>query len=110
MKTRTTVFSRKALEDVSEITLYIASGSLRAAEGFREALEHAYSTLEGLPHIGALRSFGHPRLFDVRMWPIPKFEKYLLLYRVHADTIEIVRVVHGARDLPALFEEDETEE
>jgi toxin ParE1/3/4 len=109
MKTRTTVFSRKAQEDVLEITRYIASGSLRAAEGFREALEHAYSTLEAMPYLGASRSFGHPRLFDVRLWPIPKFEKYLLLYRPHPDSIEIVRVVHGARDLPALLAEEPEE-
>jgi len=106
-KRRTTALSRKAGEDVLEIALHISSGSVRAAEAFREALEHAYSVLEEMPEIGALRSFDNPRLADLRMWPVRKFEKYLLLYRVLGNTVHIVRVLHGARDIQALFSEPE---
>jgi toxin ParE1/3/4 len=32
----------------------------------------------------------------MHLWPVGK---YLILYRAAADGIEVVRVVHGARDL-----------
>ena len=33
---------------------------------------------------------------------------YLILYRALGDSVEIVRVLHGARNLSALFTRDET--
>ena len=38
------------------------------------------------------------------MWPIPRFEKYLIFYRFNDDTLEVIRVLHGARDLTRIFE------
>ena len=32
--------------------------------------------------------------------------KYLIVYRVGEDTVQVLRVVHGARDLDALFENE----
>lgn len=32
---------------------------------------------------------------------------YLVVYRIALDTVRIVRVVHGARDLPAIFGDDD---
>ena len=32
------------------------------------------------------------------------FEKYLVFYCFSDDTIQILRVIHGARDYPLLFE------
>jgi len=99
------VFSQKSKEDVVEIALYIASGNVRAAKEFRKALERTYSVIETLPKVGSLSDFGNLRLVDMRMLPIQKFEKYLLVYRVTKDSIEIIRVIHGARDLPLAFGE-----
>jgi plasmid stabilization system protein ParE len=31
---------------------------------------------------------------------------YPIFYRVDADIVEIIRVLHGARDLPRILEED----
>ena len=96
-------FRRKALEDIEGIVRYIAADSPRAAQAFREALEQACSVLAEMPDMGMHRNFGHPRLTDIRLWPLRQFEKYLLVYRTQGETLDIIRVVHGARDLPALF-------
>ena len=37
------------------------------------------------------------------MLPVRKFDNYLIFYRSTPEGLEIVRVVHGARDLPSLF-------
>lgn len=31
---------------------------------------------------------------------------YLVLYRVRSESVEVVRVLHGARNLKALFEDE----
>ncbi len=35
--------------------------------------------------------------------------RYLILYRVGPDSVDILRIVHGARELGALLEGDEEE-
>jgi len=41
----------------------------------------------------------------VRRWRIQRFESYLVFYRDTGRAIEIIRVVHGARNIERLFEE-----
>ena len=36
--------------------------------------------------------------------------KYLIIYRLHDDTVQVLRIVHGARDLDALFEREPSPE
>jgi len=64
------------------------------------------ATYIALDNPDAAEWFGDARLHNVRMWPVPKFRRYLVFYRELADVVEIVRVVHGARDLPSLFSDD----
>ncbi|MGH9753344.1 MAG: type II toxin-antitoxin system RelE/ParE family toxin, partial [Blastocatellia bacterium] len=33
------------------------------------------------------------------MWPVKGFDKYRIYYRPRGDTIEILRILHAARDL-----------
>ena len=43
----------------------------------------------------------HPKLAGIRLFLVPKpFDKHLIFYRVCGDTLDIVRIVHGLRDLP----------
>lgn len=69
-----------------------------------DALEDAAGRLLATPRIGAERPFG--RIEGLRMWRVPGFEKHLIFYRETADGIEIIRVLHGARDLAGLFGDD----
>jgi toxin ParE1/3/4 len=70
---------------------------------FFESFESACEQLCEFPELGSVREFSRKELTAVRMWPLPGFERFLLFYRILPESIEIVRVVHGARDLPALF-------
>lgn len=103
MKRLPIVFGHQAIEDLLDIVEYLAAENPTAAQAFREDLERSCAVLAEMPGIGMLRSFSHPQLADVRWWPLKRFEKYLVFYRVQEDALHIVRVVHGARDLPALF-------
>jgi toxin ParE1/3/4 len=39
------------------------------------------------------------------MYPVRGFERHLVFYRERDDGIEIVRVLHGARDIPSVMDE-----
>jgi toxin ParE1/3/4 len=60
--------------------------------------------------MGRQRETTNPNLADLRQWPVPGFEKYLIFYRPAEDGIDVVRVLHGARDLDAILDEEEQEE
>jgi plasmid stabilization system protein ParE len=44
------------------------------------------------------------------MFPVKRHENYLIFYQSTEDELLAVRVLHGARDIAALFEEEEDEE
>ena len=99
------IFRRKAEEDIAAIAAYIAGDSRAAAERFFAALANLCELLISTPSIGSARIFQSPRLTEMRMIPLKNFEKYLVFYRFTGDAIEILRVIHGARDYPLLFDE-----
>jgi len=105
MSQRTIVFQRKALEDIEEIVSFIAQDSTKAAKNFRDTLEQTCVLLAEMPDMGMARDFKNPTLTNIRLWPLKRFEKYLIFYRVQGNTLNIIRVVHGVRDLPTLFGE-----
>lgn len=39
------------------------------------------------------------------LWPVPRFENWLIFYRIDDETLTVVRVLHGARELPAALDE-----
>jgi toxin ParE1/3/4 len=41
-------------------------------------------------------------LAGIRIWPIRGFDKILIIYAVDRTGIDVLRVVHGARDLDVL--------
>ena len=92
---------------LDRIAAYIAEDSgLSTGIRFLGAAESAFAALNSMPRIGNSREFRNPALSGLRMWPIPGFVKILIFYRQVGDGIEIVRVLHGARDIPSILEED----
>jgi toxin ParE1/3/4 len=86
-----------AERDLEEIWFFIAQDDPTAADRLLDLLEEKYKLLAENPHMGPAR----PDIAkELRYHPVGS---YLLLYRVIPGGIELVRVVHGARDLPSLF-------
>jgi toxin ParE1/3/4 len=89
----------RALLDLAGIILDLSRrAGPEVAERFCAAVESALHTLESAPAIGRPRRFRQPGL---RSWQVPGFRRWLLFYRpLDQDRgVELVRVVHGARDL-----------
>jgi toxin ParE1/3/4 len=100
---------RSAAEnDVAEHARYLQDKNLEAAIHFLDAFDAALALIERSPGIGASCRFQNPLFQGMRVWPISGFKNYLVFYRVLPDEIEVVRVIHGARDLKAIFGEGES--
>ena len=90
--------SRAAKNDLDEIWFYIAGHNIDAADRFVDLLADKFPLLASSPAMGRAREELEPGL---RSFPV---KRYLILYRPRKGGIEIVRVIHGARDLSALFD------
>ncbi|MBI3879881.1 MAG: type II toxin-antitoxin system RelE/ParE family toxin [Verrucomicrobia bacterium] len=70
---------------------------------FLDAVESAVAELARQPFLGRLRlEHGEGR----RSWRVPGFGKWLIFYRVRDNSLQLQRVVYGARDLPRVLGHD----
>jgi toxin ParE1/3/4 len=96
---------RAALEDlVDQTAWYITHAGQAVADRFDEAVERALQALLATPGIGAPRPRANPALRGLRMHPVRGFESHLIFYRPITDGIELIRVLHGAREIEAILE------
>lgn len=89
-----------ARRDLDEIWDYIARDNVNAADRVLEQLAEKFSLLAIHKLIGRQEDrFGR----GVRVLP---HNAYLIFYLSDRDPIEIVRVIHSARDIPTIMESD----
>lgn len=93
--------TERAERDFREIVFYLDDKSPAAADRFVDAIEQKLHLLSDFPLMGRSREELAPGLRSVIV------EKYVLFYRVEADSIQVVRILHGRRDFPSIFREDE---
>jgi toxin ParE1/3/4 len=105
MKTIPIIVLPKAERDLEEQYNYISCDSLSAAKRYYGAVDKTFEQLAAMPGIGGYWDPHHPRLFDLRIWPVRGFHNFLIFYRLYKDRLEIVRILQGARDLPIVLEE-----
>jgi toxin ParE1/3/4 len=87
-----------ARADLQEIHSHIAKDKPEAARRFVERLRAKARQLAETPGMGRSRGEDlRPNLFS---FPVGQ---YILFYREQPGGIVLVRVIHGSRDLPALF-------
>ena len=94
------VLTQAAKGDLRKILEYLEGDSPSALLKVVDALDDAMQLLADNPGIGHLRSDLTPQ--DVRFWSVLR---YLVIYRPDTKPLEIVRVLHGKRDVRRLLEE-----
>jgi toxin ParE1/3/4 len=96
----TIVVRPRALYDLAEIWAYIADDSVDRADAFAALIDRKFQTLSRRPGIGRTR----PELAtDLRSFAVGN---HVIFYLPIANGVEIVRVLHGARDLEAVLGDD----
>jgi len=103
---RRLVVSAGVDRDLDETLEYLGQSDRRVADRFLTAVHRVFADILESPGIGARREFQAARLHEIRSWRIKGFEKWLVFYRVTDEAVEILRVLHGARDLGEAFDED----
>jgi toxin ParE1/3/4 len=103
---RSYIFSPAADRDVEEQFDYLAERSLETAVRFLRAVDATCDALGRMPELGERQSFGRERLLVLRAWQVRGFENYVVFYRPIQNGIEVVRVLHAARDIAAIFAEE----
>jgi toxin ParE1/3/4 len=94
-----------ATADIDHAAAYLYQENPDMAAAFLDCLEQSFNSMLGQPGAGSPR-YAHvmPGAF-LRMWPVNRFP-YLVFYLEFDGVLEVVRVLHQARDLPALLSEE----
>jgi toxin ParE1/3/4 len=105
MKAKPVIPRALANQDVDDaISYYLGEQAEQAALGFIDALEAAYAHIARHPASGLSR-YAHaldvPGLF---YWPLSHYP-HLVFYVQRDDHIDVWRVLHGMRDIPAWLTE-----
>jgi toxin ParE1/3/4 len=91
--------SKRAKADIDEIWAYIATEtSIQAASRIGDSLARSFRLLRRVPFAGRSREQDLiPGLRSIASG------RYVVFYRVEAGVVRIVRILHGSRDIHAIF-------
>lgn len=96
---RKIVFSPESIEDLENIWLYIAQDSPSRADHFLDKLKTlCRKNLAVFPEIGTGRDY-----LDEGVFAFP-FKNYMVYYRYNHTQTEILRILHGSRDMLVVFQ------
>ena len=87
----------RAEQDLADIWAYIAEKNLPAAERLLSEIEFRLQLIAETPMLGPAFPSIAPNL---RFFPL---KPYLILYQILPDSIEIVRILDGRRDIPSVI-------
>jgi toxin ParE1/3/4 len=98
------VLRPKADQDLDQQAYYLATeAGAETGHRFLVAAHETFALLSTQPQMGWPLRLRNPRLAFLRVFRISGFEKMLVLYAPLSSGVEIVRVIHGSRDLIAFL-------
>lgn len=101
MKRKSVDLRRAAQRDIDEaIDFYVAQTAHDAAHRFIDEVERALDHLSRHPESGSPRYALELGLPGLRHWPVAGYP-YLVFYHDRSERIDVWRVLHGERDIPA---------
>jgi toxin ParE1/3/4 len=68
------------------------------------AADTTFQRLAAMPELGEGQEFGRKGLAGLRVWQVQGFENHLIFCRPVERGIEVLRVLHAARDVAAVFD------
>ncbi|HQH28153.1 MAG TPA: type II toxin-antitoxin system RelE/ParE family toxin [Oligoflexia bacterium] len=89
---------------VEQFVWYAENAGLEVADRFLVAADNSLVHLSEMPEMGSPVFVSRQELAGIRRWPIKGFEKIFAFYFPLSDGIDVIRVLHGGRDLQKLFD------
>jgi toxin ParE1/3/4 len=94
----------RARKDIEQQATYLSQEATPAiGHKFLLSAHETFVLLAAYPEMGWHFRLQHPRLTSLRAFRISRFEKMVVLYLPASTGVEIVRVIHGSRNLLALI-------
>ena len=94
-------FTPQASDDFLDIWSFIARDNPEAADRVEAAIFRACDLLAGSPLAG--RRQKDLTSLPIRFWVVHPYSNYLIVYDSEKKPLQIIRILHGARDLPSLL-------
>ena len=105
MTAKPVVPREQANRDIDEaIAYYLSEDAEQAALGFIDAVEQAYAHISLHPATGSPRYAHELNLPRLRCWPLTRYP-HLVFYVERPSHIDVWRVLHGQRDIPAWMQD-----
>jgi plasmid stabilization system protein ParE len=99
-------FRQAASDDVvRQFRYYLVTRNLPdVAIRFRTAVRQTIQSLQQHPLVGPRYRSINLQLQTLRTWAVTGFEAIRIYYRVDEDTLRIIRILHGKRDVKPILE------
>lgn len=94
-------FTPQAVGDLLDIWSFIAGDSPEAADRVEAAIFRACDLLADSPLAGSTRRDLTP--LPLRFWVVQPYSNYLIVYDPGKKPLQVIRILHAARDLPSLL-------
>jgi plasmid stabilization system protein ParE len=91
----------QAIADLFDIWSFIADDDPAAADRVEEAIFRACELLADSPLAGRIRR--DLTALPVRFWVVQPYSNYLIVYRPENKPLQIIPILHSARDLPTVL-------
>ncbi len=98
---------RQAASDdvVRQFRYYLVTLNLPdVAVRFRTAVRQTIQSLQQHPMVGPRYRSTNSQLQTLRTWPVAGFEAIRIYYLLDEDTLHIIRILHGKRDVKRILE------
>jgi toxin ParE1/3/4 len=96
---------RARLDLLEQFVYFGEESGVDLAQRYFAAVDGICAMLVKQPNAGVAYDSGIAGLEGMRRFPIRGFENYLLFYLSRPGGIDVVRILHGARDIDNLFAE-----
>jgi toxin ParE1/3/4 len=109
MSLRPEVRTRARGDTVRQFRWYCKHVRIEVADRFLAAVDVKILRLSERPHLGVRCRFpgAGNRFRDYYFVPLPgPFDAFLLFYQFDSTTLQVMRILHGARDIPRRLREE----
>jgi toxin ParE1/3/4 len=103
---RVTQRPRARFDLLQQFVYFREEANLALAERYYAAVDQTCSMLVNEPHAGVLYDSGIAQLEGLRRFPVHGFENYLIFHLPRSSGVDVIRVLHGARDIDNLFAQE----
>lgn len=94
--------SPDALTDLENVWSYIGLDNPDAADRVLEAVHQTVRLLSRSPELGVIRRLPSSDLL-IRSMTVRRYPNYIIYYHPASDGVQVLRVLHGARDHARMF-------